>query len=79
MFGEYFYVMPVDDQWEVRAPNKLDLQVFPTETQAVEAALSGALLARQANGLAPAVRVRSIAGSWRQVDVEGSVTPITSF
>lgn len=79
MFGEHFYVMPVNDRWDVRAPNKLDVHAYATEAEAVESALQGARATQRATGVATVVRVRNVTGSWRQLDTEGRATPITSL
>lgn len=79
MFGDYFYVMPMHDHWEVRVPNKLDVHVYATEAEAVESALWGARAMQRATGNTILVRVRNATGSWKQLDSEGQETAITSL
>lgn len=79
MFGDHFYIMPMDDQWEVRAPNSVNVRAYPTEAAAIDAALSGARAAEAVTGIATLVRVRSTDGAWRQLDTEGRESRITSL
>ena len=79
MLGEYFYVMPMHDHWEVRVPNKLDVHIYATEAEAVESALCCARAMQRVTGHTILVRVRNPAGSWKQLDSKGQETAITSL
>lgn len=76
----FFYVMPFEDLWEVRAPDRVQSAGYPNESTATAAAFLGAR-EKAAALVRVGVRVHSSLHGWQQFEVahDGAViqTPIS--